>query len=144
MGALRSVGLPGNRYLALAIGLVEVVLGAVALGVGGPIAAWGVALAYVGFAAFVAVALRTGGAVSSCGCFGTDDSPPTVTHLVLNLIAAVAAVWAAVGGVPGLPDVMAGQPVLGFPFLGFVALGTWFAYLALSVLPTLIPREATP
>jgi hypothetical protein len=143
VGALKSVGWPASRLFATSIGVAEVVVGAFALVVGGPVLATAVALMYLGFAGFIAVALRTGGAVSSCGCFGTEDSPPTRGHLVLNLLAAAAAAGAAVAGVGGLPDVMADQPAFGLPFLGYVALGTWFAYLALSLLPTLIPREAT-
>ena len=143
-GALRSVGLPGNRTIAQAIGIVEIALGAAALAVGGAAIAWAVAVAYLGFAGFIVLALRTGGAVSSCGCFGTDDAPPTIGHLILNLVAAFCAAGAALGGVGGVLDVMADQPAAGLPFLGYVAIGTWFAYLALSALPTLIPREATP
>jgi hypothetical protein len=63
-----------------------------------------------------------------------------MVHLVLNLAAATTAIGAAVAGVGGVPDVMADQPASGIPFLGFLLIGTWFAYLALSVLPTVIPR----
>jgi hypothetical protein len=141
-GALKSVGLPGNRTIALALGAGEVLLGAVALVLGGAVPAIGVAVAYLGFAGFVAVALRTGGAVASCGCFGTEDSPPTMVHLVLNLAAAAVGIGAATAGIGGIPDVLGDQPALGVPFVGFVLLGTWFAYLALSVLPTVIPKAA--
>jgi hypothetical protein len=43
--------------------------------------------------------------------------------------------------VGGLPEVIAEQAALGVPFLAMVALATWFAYLALSVLPGVAPRE---
>lgn len=142
VGALRSVGVPANRALAQAFGLSEVLLGSTAVVIGGAFAAALVALAYLAFAGFVAVALRKGGAVASCGCFGTDDSPPTVVHLALNTLAAAAAIGAALGGVGGIVTVIADQPAYGVPFVGFVVIGTWFAYLALSVLPTLIPAEA--
>jgi hypothetical protein len=139
-GALKSVGLPGNRTIAQAMGAAEVLLGAVALVVGGVVPAIAVAAAYLGFAGFVAIALRAGGAVASCGCFGTEDSPPTMVHLVLNLIAAATAIGAAAAGIGGVPEVLADQPAFGIPFLGFLLIGTWFAYLALSVLPTVIPK----
>ncbi len=141
VGALRSVGLPANRTLAQAFGFTEVLIGSIAIIVGGPLVASLVAVAYLAFTGFIVVALHTGGAVASCGCFGTDDSPPTRVHLVLNLLATATAVGAAVGGVGGIAEIMADQPAYGLPFVGFVALGTWFAYLALSVLPTLIPTE---
>jgi hypothetical protein len=142
VGALKSIGLPGGRTSALALGLFEVVVGAVAIVFGGPIAATAVAISYAGFAGFVVLALRKGGAIASCGCFGTEDTPPTVVHLVLNILASVTAASAAIGGIGGVPDIVADQPAFGIPFLAFVALGTWFAYLALSVLPTLIPKAA--
>jgi hypothetical protein len=142
-GAMKSVGLPGSRLAAQSLGLAEVVIGAVAIVFGGAIAAGAVAVSYLGFAGFVVVALRMGGALASCGCFGTDDTPPTLVHLILNLAAAGAAAAAAVAGVGGIPDVLGDQPAFGLPFLGFVLMGTWFAYLALSVLPTLAPRTAT-
>ncbi len=141
VGALRSIGLPANRMAAQAFGLVEVLIGSLALILGGALVASFVAVAYLAFAGFIALALRMGGAVASCGCFGSEDSPPTIVHLVLNVIAAAAAVGAALGGVGGIAEIMGDQPALGLPFLGFVALGTWFAYLALSLLPTLIPTE---
>lgn len=142
VGALRSVGLPASRIVAQVLGTVELVVGSAALVLGGAPIAWLVAASYLGFAGFVVIALRTGGAVASCGCFGTDDSPPTSVHLVLNMLAAITAAGAALAGVGGLPDVIGDQPAFGLPFVGFVAMGTWFAYLALSVLPTLIPAEA--
>jgi len=144
VGALRSVGLPGNRVIAQTLGLAEVLVGSIALVFGGPLVAAFVAVSYLGFAAFVVLALSKGGAVASCGCFGTADSPPTIVHLVLNTLAAVTAVGAALGDVGGITVIAADQPAFGLPFIAFVALGTWFAYLALSVLPTLIPAETAP
>ena len=58
--------------------------------------------AYAGFAVFILVALRRGWALSSCGCFGRPDTPPTPAHAVLNAGAAASAVWWAGGvGVAG-------------------------------------------
>jgi len=144
IGALKSIGLPGTRLIAQMLGLVEVGIGSIALIVGGLIPSIAVALSYAGFAGFIVMALRKGGAVSSCGCFGTEDNPPTVGHLVLNVAAAVVGVGAAIGGLGGIPDVISDQPAFGIPFIGFITLGTWLSYLALSILPTLIPREVSP
>ena len=143
LGALRSVGLRlrGGVIAARVLGAVEVAIGATAIGLGGRVAAALVGLAYLGFAGFVALALRRGGVVSSCGCFGAEDTPPTAVHLVLDLLAAGLAGAAAVWPVGGLPEVIAEQAALGVPFLAMVALATWFAYLALSVLPGVSPRE---
>ncbi len=140
MGALRSIGLPSARVLAQGLGAVELVLGTAGIAFAGASIALGVAGAYLAFAGFVTVALVKGGAVASCGCFGTEDSPPTFVHLVLNLAAAAVALGAAATNLGGLTSVIADQPAAGLPFLGFLALGTWFAYLVLSVLPTVIPE----
>lgn len=139
-GALESVGLPHRRSIVVILGVVEVALGALAIGVGGSITAIAVAASYLGFAAFVGAALRRGGAVASCGCFGKEDTPPTVGHVVLNIAAAAVAAGAAIAPVGSILDVIENQPALGLPFIGFVILGTWLAYLALALLPTLIPR----
>ena len=79
--ALRQLGWPGSPPLVRCLGVFEVALGTAAAITGNRIAAALLALSYAGFAAFVATALRRGGAVSSCGCFGRPDTPPTASHL---------------------------------------------------------------
>src|SRR6266550_3440753 len=92
--ALRSAGLP-NSIVAVRIGAgVELVLAATAIVAGGTLPAAGIALSYLAFAAFIVLAYRRGGPVSSCGCFGEVDSPPTVLHVLLNIGAASAALVA--------------------------------------------------
>src|SRR5437868_3829483 len=69
---------------------------AVAAVAGGGRLAWSlVGLSYLGFAGFVVVAMARGGPVSSCGCFGTPDTPATLGHVVVT-VAASAVAWAAV------------------------------------------------
>ena len=85
-------------------GAVEVVIGVAALLVGGPCCSrrWWRAR-YLAFAGFVVVALRTGAPISSCGCFGKVDTPPSVVHVVLDLAfagVAVAAAFAATSRCP--------------------------------------------
>ena len=143
VGALRSIGVRAGRRTVQALGAAEVAIGAGAIAIGG-ITGWAVGAAYLAFAVFVLVALRRGGAVASCGCFGTDDSPPTPVHVVLDTAAAGVGFAAAATGLGGITDVIADQAAWGIPFIGYVALGTWLAYLALSVLPTLPVREAHP
>ena len=72
-----------------------------------------VALSYLLFAAFVVVALRSGAPISSCGCFGKADTPPSVVHVVLDLLFAGVATAAAFTGDVALPDVLGDQPLLG-------------------------------
>jgi hypothetical protein len=134
-GALHTLGLPGSTFLVRAGGIVELVIGIGALVYGSRTFAVLVAVSFAGFAAFVALALRRGAPISSCGCFGKADTPPSVTHIVLNGAAALAAIGVAIDPVAGITDVMADQPLVGLPFLLLVAVGVYLTFLALTLLP---------
>jgi hypothetical protein len=134
-GALHTLGLPGSTFLVRAGGIVELVIGIGALVYGSRPFTVLVAVSYAGFAAFVALALRRGAPISSCGCFGKADTPPSVTHIVVNGAAALAAIGVAIDPVGGITDVMADQPLLGIPFLLLVAVGVYLTFLALTLLP---------
>lgn len=135
--ALRSVGLPGNDLLVRTLAGAEVAIGAAVIAFGGPLSSGLLALLYVAFAGFVLLALRRGGSVSSCGCFGKSDTPPTMAHLVLNVSAAAIALAATITPPASFLDILADQPALGIPFIAFVVMGAWLGYLALTLLPTL-------
>jgi hypothetical protein len=138
--ALTTVGLRFPAFLPARVavrigGAVELVVGVAALLVGGPVLCALVALSYLAFAAFVVIALRSGAPISSCGCFGKVDTPPSVVHVVLDVaFAGVAAVAAFTGGV-ALPDVLADQPLAGVPFVMLVVIGCSLVFLAFSSLP---------
>jgi hypothetical protein len=138
--ALTAVGLrfPSAFSARTAVrvgGAVEAVVGVGALLVGGTVFAVLLAVSYLAFAGFVVVALRSGAPISSCGCFGKVDTPPSLVHVVIDVVAAaVAAVAAVVGGV-ALPDVLADQPLLGIPFLFLLAIGCSLVFLAFTSLP---------
>lgn len=119
---------PGSRT-------AEVLIALVALTTGGWLAPVLVAGSYTGFAAFVALARARGGVLSSCGCFGKADTPPTRTHLAVTVGAAAIAFAVALDPIGPLRGVLAGAPMSGLPFLGLTAVCVWFAYLALAVLP---------
>lgn len=133
--ALRGLRLPaapsGVRLLAVAE--MGVAIGALA---GGGRNAWLlVAGAYLGFACFVVLAMARGGAVSSCGCFGAPDTPPTSVH-VLVTISASAVAFATAFHPPGpLLAALADMPLRGLPFLLVTGCCVWFAYAAVAVLP---------
>ena len=76
--------------------------------------------------------------MSSCGCFGTPDTPPTVVHVLVTLSASAVA-WATATGHPTGPllDAVADMPLLGLPFLLVTACCVWFAHTAVAVLPRL-------
>lgn len=133
--ALRSVRLPASRGAVRLLGVVEVAVGAAAVLLGGPLPAVLVAVHYTAFAGFIVLALRRGGAVASCGCFGARDTPPTLTHLLLDVGAAAVALAAAATAVPGLATTMAEGPWAGVPLLAATVTCTWLAYLALTELP---------
>jgi hypothetical protein len=119
----------------------------------GPVFPALVAVSYLGFAAFLAVALRRGWAISSCGCFGRPDTPPTRGHVALNLAAALTACVWAVTGPSTLWSAFSGQPWNGVPLLvagaaiGFLA---WLLFVnpvpaaRLSVRAASTHREVRP
>jgi hypothetical protein len=138
--ALAAVGMRFPRVFPARVavrvgGAVEAVIGVAALIVGGPVLCSLVAISYLAFTGFVVVALRTGAPISSCGCFGKVDTPPSVVHVVLDLLFAGVALGAAFAGDVALPDVLGDQPLLGIPFLLLVVIGCCLVFLAFSSLP---------
>jgi hypothetical protein len=132
--ALRAVRLPAGRVAVRALAVGEVVLAtAVVLSPSRPVLGL-LALAYLGFGAFVLRALRAGTPLASCGCFGRSDTPPTRGHLGVVLAAAVLAGGAAVTGSASLADVLA-SPWAGLPLLATVGVGVLLAWTVLAVLP---------
>jgi hypothetical protein len=132
-GALASLRLPASPRLVRFLGAAEVAIAVWALLTGARLAAVAMALAYAGFAVFVGVALALPGLVRSCGCFGRPDTPPTTTHLVVNIAAAGVAAAVAIGGGGRLG--IGSPPLLGLPLVALTALCAWFGYLALALLP---------
>ena len=132
-----GLGLPAGVWFARAAGGAEVVLGVTVLAVGGPAPAMAAAGVYSLFALVVLLALSRG--LSSCGCFGQVDSPPSRIHVIGNLFFAAVFVLAAGAGSP--PRVWVGtaadQPVglvalvlavcvlAGLVFVSFTAVPEW-------------------
>ena len=148
--ALKDMGLPGRLSLVAGLvrvgGAAEAVVGGAALLAGASalrLLAITVAASYVGFAAVVAFALAKGTAVSSCGCFGATDTPPTVAHVVVDVGAALTAVAVAMGPGGGLPGVLARQPLAGIPLVLLLVVACYLAWLALTALPRAGARAVT-
>lgn len=138
--ALRSVGLPAGRRSVRALALAEVLVGLLAIAAPNRVSALGVALAYLAFTGFVALALGRGGVLGSCGCFGKPDTPPTAVHLVLTAaLAACAGVVALAPPASGVWAATAGAPVLLAVLVAFAALLAWLSYVVIAVLPTVSP-----
>jgi len=121
VGALKSVGLRTGPRSVRALGLAEIAIGLAAFGAGGPVPSALVGLSYLGFTGFLVLALRKGGAVSSCGCLGRPDTPPTRTHAAVTTALGIAGLVAAAAG--------------GVDLRAFTALVTWLVWLAFAVLP---------
>jgi hypothetical protein len=119
--------------------LMEAALGACALVFPRPITAALVALSYTVFLFTVVYARRRGGPLSTCGCFGRPDTPPTALHVVLNVIFVATAVSVAVRPpqFTALTSLLENQPWDGAPLLLASGVGVWLAYLALSPLASL-------
>jgi len=98
-----------------------------------------VSASYLALSAFVAAALTRNVPLQSCGCFGRQDTPPTVGHLALNVAAAVVAgVVALAPGRRGWPSVhLRAEPVVVTLFVILTASVLAFAYLALTAVPRL-------
>lgn len=135
--ALRSAGLRAPSLLVRTGALAELALGVAAIVTGSAPAAAGVAVSYAAFTGFVLVALRRGGVLASCGCFGKADTPPTGLHVAVTAALAVVAVVMAVRPLGPLPDLLAAQPGAGLPLLAASAAVAVTGYLVLALLPLL-------
>ncbi len=146
---LRALRLAGVRLPAIFVrlfGAVEAVIGLLGLVSGHPVLLALAALSYLGFAGFVGIALARKTPLSSCGCFGKADSPPTVLHVVIvGGLALCLAVGAFAGGPAiGLLPQLSHDPGTALVTAGFAALSCWFSYLAMTLLPALGARPAAP
>lgn len=136
-GALRAARLRAAAPVVRILALTEIGTGVGALWWGGYPAGLVLALLYAGFAVFVILARVRHWPISSCGCFGRPDTPPSLFHVALNVAAVVGGISVAIDRSPGLAVVAADQPLLGLPYLGFLATGTYLLYLILTDLPVL-------
>jgi methylamine utilization protein MauE len=134
--ALVAAGLPGQREAIRVAGAVETVLALAAAAFGGAVPAALVALAYLSFAAFVALAVARRRPLRSCGCFGKEDTPPTAGHLLVDLAAAGVAAAVAAGSAPGrkapLADLLSAPPLHGVAVVGLTLVSGYLAYTVLT------------
>jgi len=153
-GALRVAGMVSGSGVVYTLAMAEIATGAASLLGGGAWGGWAMAALYGGFGVFVAFALRRrlpnlGGGpgallpISSCGCFGKADTPPSLVHLFLNIACLGGGVWAAITSGPSLVSVLGDQPMAGLLYLGFLGAGTYAAYLLLTALPVLLKPQMT-
>lgn len=130
--ALRAAGLPATPGRVRVAAAGEVAVAVAALAAPGPVPAALVALSYLGFAAFVAVALRRRLPLASCGCFGRPDTPPSLTHVVVNVAAAAAAIAWASGATAAIPVTLSHQSWRALPLCLGAALVAGLAAVVLT------------
>lgn len=141
-GALRVARLPHRVLLVRALGVAEVAVGVSGVVLGTWIPAAAAAVLYAGFAWFVVNALRKRLPISTCGCFGADETPPSIYHVVVNVAAVlvmVLAVISPIGPWGGIIELTFWQAVA---FVGFTAVSVYLLYGILAVLPTARPGAA--
>ena len=140
--ALTAVGLRVPGAAVRVGGAAEVALGLAALVVTSRVLALAVALSYAAFTAFVLLALSRGWPLSSCGCFGREDTPPSGAHAVVTGALAVLGLLGAGTGAPALLPAAVDGGVAGLLLVALVALGVVLAWQALVALPRLGVRVA--
>jgi hypothetical protein len=134
-GALRAAGLPSSIHLVRALGVVEIAVGTTGILAGSALASLAGAVLYAGFLVFVLEALRRRLPISSCGCLGAAETPPTVAHVMVNLTAVVTLALGSlfpIGELGGLLDVPVMEAVA---FLLFIAATVYLLQAVLTVLP---------
>lgn len=138
--ALYSLGLPATLNTDRAIGAIEIGAGLAALLLGGWPAAVVIAIVYIGFSVFIALALRSD-EVKNCGCFGEKDVPPSLLHLGIDLAAAAVAIVLVFRPIGAITTVMGETPWAGVPLLLLVAMGAGLALMVLKLVPV-VPTES--
>jgi hypothetical protein len=105
------------RVMIRCLSTIEACLGVLALVVPRPLDAALVGSSYLAFAVVVSYARTQGGALASCGCFGTPDSPATYLHAFIDLLIGAAAITTAVDAptTGWIGGVLAHQPLHGVP-----------------------------
>ena len=133
--ALERMGLPGREAGVRAGAAVELLLGLAALTIVDAVLAALVAVSYGMFSAFVGVALARQLPLSSCGCFGKIDTPPSGMHVGIGLGAMVAAIGMAVDPAISPLDVVTDHLAGGIAYAALVVVGVLTAFGLLTLLP---------
>lgn len=144
--AIRAASVPGaaglgSTVMVRLLGLIEVLVGALVLGWGGPIPAALLAVSYLILTIVAAVMIRTAPA-ADCGCFGASAEPVSRWHVAVNagytLIAAAAVRWPQDSVVGELKSL--GAAVI--PLFGLAVLLVALSYQLMTSLPALLDQRA--
>jgi hypothetical protein len=133
--ALRRARVPAPPWVVRVGGAVEAAIGGYALAAGDRLGAGLVAASYLAFTAFVVYALVRDLPISSCGCFGKADTPPSRLHVVFNLLAVAASLVVVADPPVAIDRVVRAQPLSGVPFVLLVTIGAYLSFLVLTAVP---------
>ena len=139
-GALAAARLPASSLLVRILGVVEAAAAVAFLAEGGVIPAAVGAVLYAGFAWFVINALARDLPISSCGCLGATETPPTLVHVVLNLFAVGVMTLAAIIPIAPLGGLLGQEMKTIVPHLLFTGVSVYMLYALLTVLPLVSKR----
>ncbi|MDP9328514.1 MAG: hypothetical protein M3P10_09920, partial [Actinomycetota bacterium] len=96
---------------------------------------WGIAIVYLAFAGFVGYVLRTHPKAGSCGCAGSKAVPPSLLHLVLDVVAAVAGLTYLATRGPSAADWVAGLGWGSVPVFAGLVFAGWLAVVVVTEVP---------
>lgn len=132
--ALEGIGLPPKAWVGRLVGVSEIAAGVAVIAFGGRASALAFTALYAGFAGFIAIGIRSS-RVSSCGCFGAIDTPPSALHLAVDLAAVGIGTVAVMRPIGDITSVMREVPWGGWPLVLLIGLGTWLTLMVLTLLP---------
>lgn len=136
--ALHRAGLPSAGLLVRAVGLAEIGVAGLVLLRGGATAAAGLAVLYLGFAAFLLRLRDRAGAGASCSCLGGASTPATIPHILVNVLVALVAIAAALAPIGPAWTLLASTPWAGIPAVGLLALAVALVRALFSDLPAVL------
>lgn len=140
--ALHAVGLPHRPMYTRVLGAVECAVGVAALFEPNQ-SAFALAGLYAAFAVITTYQLIGHSTVTSCGCFGDVETPPTPYHILFDAGAFAIALIVALSSSPdGLNRLITAHPALGASYLVALAAAVYLAVLSLSLLPIVGPRSS--
>lgn len=134
---LATSGLPHRVWLVRFLGLFELLIGIGSLGV----ARWEVRISlgvlYSLFGGFLGYVLIKRVPLTTCGCAGREQTPPSWLHVVLNVGAAMVAALAAQSGTAGIRTLILHLRFAAGPFLLGTLMLAYLLYMAVALLPRL-------
>lgn len=133
-GAGRS---PGGRGVVRWVAVIELATAVAVLATAARAAAIALTLCYL-VLAIVAVRLATGAERTACGCFGAADGAVGAPHVVLDVAALAAGVWASVRPPGTIAALFEHGPLVGVTACAQAGVLAALGYLSITALPALL------